>query len=355
MSAILFVVSSPDRRGAETFAVQLAGFLEQRGHQVSILALEPADGPNLLDIQVAGQGRWNPRTATALLAQVRRHDLVVAHGGTTLLPTSIACRIAERPLIYRNIGDPTAWGSVRGARIRIGLPLRSAAHVAALYPRAKEELIGRYGLDPHRVSTLTNAVPSADFQPVNEQDRNAATAELGLDPQLDWVGYVGSFGSEKRPDFAIAAILGQPGIGLVMAGDGPELTRCRALASEHCGERVKFLGRVSNVGSVLRAVSALAIPSRTEGVSGSAIEAALCGIPVVTTDVGGMATLVLTRRSGLVLSNPTEFEFGEGLAWAVENRAILGLEARSHALAHFTMEVVGEQWERLIGELLSRT
>ena len=58
---------------------------------------------------------------------------MVSHGGSTLAPVALCSRIARRPFVYRNIGDPVYWGQVRGANLRVGLPLRAASHVVALY------------------------------------------------------------------------------------------------------------------------------------------------------------------------------------------------------------------------------
>jgi glycosyltransferase involved in cell wall biosynthesis len=53
-----------------------------------------------------------------------------------------------------------------------------------------------------------------------------------------------------------------------------------------------MVGMIEDTRAVLHAADVLLCTSRTEGVPGVLIEAALCGLPVVTTDVGGVSSVV---------------------------------------------------------------
>ena len=87
---------------------------------------------------------------------------------------------------------------------------------------------------------------------------------------------------------AIAAIARLPDHLLVVAGDGPLRHEAERLAAAEAPGRVMFLGEVGDVIPVLHAVDAVVITSEAEGMPGVAIEAALCGLPVVATDVGAV-------------------------------------------------------------------
>ena len=154
---VLQVTSTNDRRGAETFARQLGVALRRLGLEVTDVALAPSDATDPQPFTVLGPGRTHPRTLTNLHRAVRNHDVVVAHGGTTLQPVAAAATAARRPFVYRNIGDPEFWGRARGAGLRVGLPLRRAATVMALYPTAADYLRRRYRLRPDRVVLTSNA------------------------------------------------------------------------------------------------------------------------------------------------------------------------------------------------------
>ena len=52
-----------------------------------------------------------------------------------------------------------------------------------------------------------------------------------------------------------------------------------------------WLGDVDDVATVLHAADAVLITSDIEGMPGTAIEAAMCGVPVVATDVGALSSM----------------------------------------------------------------
>ena len=94
--------------------------------------------------------------------------------------------------------------------------------------------------------------------------------------------------AEKRLDLAIAAISRMPDHVLVVAGDGPLRAEAERQAATDAPGRVMFLGEVSDVVPILHAVDAVVITSEAEGMPGVAIEAALCGLPVVATAAGAL-------------------------------------------------------------------
>lgn len=342
---VALVVSTPDRRGAEVFAVELAERLRRDGGWSPQLAALDAPGAErpFEHIAVLGEGRRSWRTWRGLLRLARDNEVLVANGGTTLLPVAIASALTRTPFVYRNIGDPTVWGAVRFAKVRLGWPTRRAARVIALYPAAGEELRRRYRLDDAAIVVIGNAASAERFRPPTAGERRAARLELGLDPDRRWVAYVGALSAEKRPELAIDAVLADENLGLVVVGVGPLRDACERRAAA-AADRIKILGRRSDVTPILHAVDALVISSTTEGVSGAAIEAGLSGLPVVTTAVGGMADLVVHEQTGLVVDDPTPQRLAEALRTAVDGRERLGAAAQRRCNAHFEFDSVAARW-----------
>ena len=107
---------------------------------------------------------------------------------------------------------------------------------------------------------------------------------------------------EKGVDVAIDACRAA-GMGLVVAGDGPERSRLEARAAAARGERstIRFAGRVDDSELArLRAGAAIAlVPSRAAETFGlAAAEAMAAGVPVAASRVGALPELVDER--GLV-------------------------------------------------------
>jgi glycosyltransferase involved in cell wall biosynthesis len=93
---------------------------------------------------------------------------------------------------------------------------------------------------------------------------------------------------------------------LLVVGDGPHLETLRASAPEG----VVFTGAREDVPAILRGSTFAMLPSLTEALPTSLIEAAATGLPVLATTVGGTPEVVENGRTG-ILVEPRD---AEGLA-----------------------------------------
>lgn len=349
MTRLLHLLSTDQRRGAETFGTELAEHLSTRGFEVELLALTPSPNGPHLPVATAGRTRIDPRGLMRVISAARHAEVVVGFGSTTLLTGAAAARATRRPFVYRNIGDPRHWGAVRCAQARIGRPLRAASRVVAVFPRAREDLIARYRLDPLRVCTIPRGVPAERWPPVEAADRMAARQRLGLD-ERPWLVWIGSLTEEKDPLAAIDIVVSLPRVGLLMCGDGPLAPEIRRRSST-LDAPVRLLGAVDDIGHVLAAADALLLTSRTEGVPGVIIEAGLSGIPAVATDVGGVGWLIEDGVTGH-LYPPGRTELAATAVERVLAAGGFGIAARQRCLREFSMDAVGSAWERLLRDVV---
>lgn len=352
MTRILHLVAGNHRRGAETFAVELAEHHRAVGHEVRVMAVTDSGGSDPLPVEVAADHRADPRGATRIINAARWSDVVVSFGSSSLAAGAVAARVTRRPFVYRQIGDPSVWGRVRWSNLRVGAPARSAQRVVALYPGAADTLVDLYRLDRSTIQIIPRGVPGDRFQPSTAAEQSAAREWLGLDPSRSWVAYVGALSEEKDPLLAIDAMAHlDDEVGLVVAGDGPlmgEVTRrCARL-----GNRVQLLGAVTDVGPVYAAADLLILPSRTEGIPGVAVEAGMSGLPVVAFPVGGVPSVVLDGSTGVLEAERRPEAVAAGVRDAIVRSTSYGAAARAHCLEHFSMTTVGLAWERVIDEVL---
>lgn len=135
--------------------------------------------------------------------------------------------------------------------------------------------------------------------------RDAARVALGLSPDVRVVALVGRLTSIKRPDRAVQVAARLAGDGrpvvLLVAGDGELRAQTEALARRQ-GVDARFLGWVADVGAVLDAADLMLLTSDNEGMPVGLIEAAHAGVPVVATDVGSVAEVVLDGVTGRVVA-----------------------------------------------------
>jgi len=88
---------------------------------------------------------------------------------------------------------------------------------------------------------------------------------------------------------------------LILIGDGPDRSDCERLARElNLNEDVLFLGKQDGLSVLLNSADIFVIPSQSESFGLSALEAMACGLPVVSSSVGGLPELVTHNEVGYI-------------------------------------------------------
>jgi glycosyltransferase involved in cell wall biosynthesis len=166
--------------------------------------------------------------------------------------------------------------------------------------------------------------------------------------------FAGRLSSEKGVDVLLEAVarLGR-GAELDVAGDGPERARLEALALQHAPGQVRFHGRIpkSRLLDLVRSAAVVAVPSRWhENQPMVVLEAFACGVPVVTTDLGGLPELIEPERDGKVVPADQPGALADALRGLLADRDrafAMGRAARDKAERRFAPERHLGQLERL--------
>lgn len=156
------------------------------------------------------------------------------------------------------------------------------------------------------------------------------------------VGFVGRLSSEKRPDIFVEiakrVVQSAPAVFYIF-GEGGESERLKEMiASNNLNEIVFLKGQHSDRSYIFSNIDILVLPSDTESTPRVAIEALLCGIPVVATDVGDVASIVLNNcgyvaRKGDVIAMS---EYVLKLVTDISLRESMGENGRRHARDSFS-------------------
>jgi sugar transferase (PEP-CTERM/EpsH1 system associated) len=89
---------------------------------------------------------------------------------------------------------------------------------------------------------------------------------------------------------------------LVLVGDGPLRAECRQLLAEAGVAELAWLpGERTDIPEIMRGLDCFILPSLAEGISNTILEAMASGLPVIATDVGGNADLVITGVTGKII------------------------------------------------------
>ncbi len=88
---------------------------------------------------------------------------------------------------------------------------------------------------------------------------------------------------------------------LILIGDGPDRSQCELICRElKIQEKVKFVGKQTEIVPLLSIADLFLMPSQSESFGLSALEAMSCGVPVISSDVGGLPELQLHGKTGFI-------------------------------------------------------
>jgi L-malate glycosyltransferase len=206
-----------------------------------------------------------------------------------------------------------------------------------------------FGIQEKPIETIYNFVNCQLYKP---RERAAKEKRRTL-------MHISNFRPVKRPLDCIhilKRVLESTDAVLIMAGDGPERYPAERLATElDIANRVQFLGKQDHIERLLPQADVLLLPSEHEAFGLAALEAMACGVPAVSTQVGGLAELVTSGVDGFL--EP----MGDVNAQAARVVALLtddafytqmAAAARKTAESRFDTERIIPQYEKLYQSLL---
>jgi glycosyltransferase involved in cell wall biosynthesis len=156
------------------------------------------------------------------------------------------------------------------------------------------ELVAEDGVSEKKIRLVYNGVDTARFR------REGPRAELSLPANSVVIGVMCALRPEKGLRVLIEAFTkvrpAYPEAQLAIVGSGPMLGELQAAAGAGC----HFYPAVQDVAPWLRAIDIFVLPSLSEALSNSLMEAMACGCCPVASNVGGNPELVCDGESGLL-------------------------------------------------------
>ncbi len=257
----------------------LAGDIEACGWPVT--ALERPEG-------------LHPRLVLSLAWLLRRWriDVVHTHDDRAHIYGASAGRLAavKRVIHTRHHGEDPAVTRRQALLIRFVTTLTD--HLVCV-SRDGARLAACRGIRPPRLCALWNGIDTTRFQAGRTCRDGPVITVARINPVKDIETLIRAM--------ALAAAC-SPAIRLEVAGDGPSMPGVQKLIGElGLTERVRLLGEVHDVPKVLGRAGLFVLPSLTEGISLTILEAMASGLPVVATRVGGNPEVVEEGKTGLLV------------------------------------------------------
>ncbi|PLW81596.1 glycosyl transferase family 1 [Kineobactrum sediminis] len=259
-------------------------------------------------------------------------------------PVLWLCRWRCTPVIvnYRG-GEAQAYFQQSWRRVKPSMARAAMVVVPSGYLKAVFDDFGQ----PTRV--IPNIIDRELFQP-RKQTRVGGTSEQAAPYTLVITRNLEPIYGIDTALKALARVLAvQPQVRLRIAGSGPAEAALRALAQQlDVGHAVTFEGRLQRpaVVALYAEADAMVNPTTVDNMPNSVLEAMACGLPVVSTNVGGVPHILRHENTGLLVPPNDEAALATAILRLVGDEE-LQQRLRSNSLAEveqYTWANVGEQW-----------
>jgi sugar transferase (PEP-CTERM/EpsH1 system associated) len=251
--------------------------------------------------------------------------------------------------IHTMNGDP--WRRRLFRRFAYGL----ADEVFAVSRELRDHYSAQVGIAPERIGLIPNGVDTDRFHS-DEQSRTRMRSQLGIADDDFVAGTVGRLDPVKDHITLLHAAehleKSSRNIHIVIVGDGPEhaMLRSRIAANPTLRGRVHLAGESSQPEHWLNAFDVFVLPSLSEGMSNTVLEAMASALPCVVTAVGANPDLVHDGESGYLVSTRDAAAMAHRileLAGDPNLRASMGQCGRLKVCKEFSLARMLESYSRL--------
>jgi glycosyltransferase involved in cell wall biosynthesis len=352
--AVLVVCFTTVFGGAEVRVMQTARALATRGwsYRVAVLPdtrLHAALEEEGLAAAPMGRHRADPRLVPGLVGAARAlgatcldsHNMQSQYWASlagVLMPS--VRRIVTVHSIYRECYPRPPKQQVHEGALRLARGLGS--RFVAVSETVADDLI-RQGVAPDRITISQNGIEPLAAPPAP----SPLFADLGWGPEAFVIAIIGRLEPVKGHAHLIEAIgrlsaEGERRVRLLVVGEGRDRAALEGQAAAlGLAGRVHFAGFRQDVTALLARTDLLAMPSLTEGLPYTALEAGRQGVPLLLSRVGGPAR-IFTGGEDAAFVPPADPEALRAaiaaLIAAPEDRSRLGSAARRLVESRFSVD-----------------
>lgn len=337
---ILQLISGTGVNGAIRHCCDLSVELARRGHRVVLghkpgawIAQQPyPEGVELMEVSLKRRPAELRRVAGVL--KERRIDLIHTHNSSGHFFGALLSLFWKFPRVG------TSHGTFFQPHWRLCDRIIAPSEATARYQRRVNFMPRR------RIDVIPNFISAARLNPL--RPRGSVREELGAADSTFVILTVGEVFPRKNQELLVRAVPALLAAGMeplvVLVGKAHADYRQRlesAMQSLGIGARVLIAGQRGDIPDLLQAADVFCLPSRTEVLPIALLESMGQGLPVVATNVGGVAELVRHGQDGLI----TESGDVAGLSAALIRlwrepalRAAMSDAGRSRVRDHYSPE-----------------
>lgn len=312
--------------GAEKQALELSRALAARGVKVTVVtrriegapAEEIMDGVSVKRLEIAGSGAADSfsfmvKSFFYLLRHAAEYDVVHVHlASSPAVAAVLAGRLTGKRTVIKLGGGKGVDEISRSMNTLLGgLKLRffqwAGPELLVMNGEVYDWLKGDPAFSGLKLTRFKNGVDTGRYSPFSYQEKISAKAALGFDNSTIFL-FVGRLSPEKRvkefvevwAEFFAEEML-KPRMRLVIVGKGPERESIeRAARDLGVGGTVTLAGAKDDLRLYYGAADVFILPSISEGLSNSMLEAMASGAAIMAGNVGGAREAVEEGVNGFL-------------------------------------------------------
>lgn len=362
---ILYITNHLNVGGITTYVLSLARGLKARGHNIYVASsgggLLPRfiqEGLNYIPIPINTKKEIGPKILASrfkLLRALKSLNIHVIHSNSRT--TQILGCLTGRQFSIPHIS--TCHGFFKRRLLRKIFPCWGLK-VIAISELVREHLIKDFKVEEKNIRLIYNGIDAKRFREQRTDDREQRKKELGLgDGPV--VGIVARLSDVKGHIYLIEAMKQvlehNPKAQLLIVGEGKEKERLVKLVRDlKITDNVFFIPQVSDTNSILSIMDLFVMPSLKEGLGLSLMEAMVCGLCVIGTDVGGIKSLIQDGFNGRLVKPKDSLSLATTIIELLgddKKRESFGREAKIFINQNFSLEKMILETERLYLECLN--
>ncbi|HML20749.1 MAG TPA: glycosyltransferase family 4 protein [Aggregatilinea sp.] len=349
---VLTLINGMDHDRFEFFVGGLkamGGPLEERFRQA---------GADVVNFNMA-QGRLGLKLIGQIARTIDAHDIDILH--THVMRPDILGGIAARrsrchPVVISTKHNMAYVRGQTGWRVRnmVYWPaMRASNHVVTVTELLRQQAIQKLHLRPDRITTIYNGIDTARFYQPDARD--ATRAGLGIGPDAFVMTYTGRLIGGKGIEDLLRATArlapDHPHARALIVGEGELDAPLKQLVAElGITDQVVFSGFRRDIPAVLAASDVFVLPSFSEGLPLSLLEAMAANKPVVASRVGGIPEVVTDGETGLLIEPGDVPGLAAALASLMDDpdrSSRIGAQGRQHVQDHFSVAQMVGQYQAL--------
>ncbi|HZJ82894.1 MAG TPA: glycosyltransferase family 4 protein [Clostridia bacterium] len=234
-----------------------------------------------------------------------RIDVLHCHGFRAGLIGRIAAFLARCNCIYTMHNFPPL-GLSKGKRQIAGNIERYLSHITGkiitVSEALKREAVDSMAIKEDKIGVIYNGIS----RPAGNKTLKKLRESLGIDNDQVLIGTVARLIPSKGIDVlldAIPFVNGKyPNVKFIILGDGPEESKLRGQAIKlNCNENIIFAGYKEYIWYYYDVFDIFLLPTLSEGLGISIIEALMVGLPVISTRTGGVEEIIRHNYNGYLV------------------------------------------------------